>query len=120
MSQYTDIEAAIPAPETFPPQISEVLESIHNRVDSLVQSPLVHTYTPLEGRSSIVRRQETNLGNMIADAVRGFYDTDIAFFNSGAIRCDRLLDSSLPGGRPLRVRDIIGNTPPARWLSNED
>ncbi|KAJ9284626.1 hypothetical protein DTO021C3_7753 [Paecilomyces variotii] len=111
LSQYTDIEAAIPAPETFPPQISEVLESIHNRVDSLVQSPLVHTYTPLEGRSSIVRRQETNLGNMIADAVRGFYDTDIAFFNSGAIRCDRLLDSSLPGGRPLRVRDIIDICP---------
>lgn len=93
----------------MPPQASKVLASIHNRVDSLVQEPLLHTYTPLEGRSSIVRSQETNLGNMLADAVREFYDTDIAFFNSGAIRCDRLLDSTLPGDRPLRVRDVIGN-----------
>lgn len=54
-----------------------------------------------------MRSQETNLGNKLADAVRTFYDVDIAFFNSGAIRCDTVLGPTVPGASPLLVRDII-------------
>lgn len=47
------------------------------------------------------------MGNMLADAIRAFYDTDVGFFNSGAIRSDRILEATIPDGKPLLVRDII-------------
>ncbi|KAL4938127.1 5'-nucleotidase [Aspergillus oleicola] len=51
------------------------------------------------------------MGNMLADAVRAFYDTDIGFFNSGAIRSDQVLKATAPDGEPLLVRDIINICP---------
>lgn len=74
-----------------------------------VRHPLLHTQVPLEGRSSIIRSRETNLGNMLADAVRAFYDTDIAFINSGGIRCDRII-AATNEHNPLKAKDIIGKT----------
>lgn len=56
-----------------------------------------HYYTqtsPSEGRTRLVCREETNLGNMLADATRAFYSCDIALVNSG-------------GGAPLCIRDVI-------------
>lgn len=67
------------------------------------------TDVALEGRSDIVRSQETNLGNMLADAVRAFYQSDIAFVNSGAIRCDKVIDAE--PGVALRIRDVVDISP---------
>jgi UDP-sugar diphosphatase len=78
---------------------------IQQRVGSVVQKPLVHTTTPLDGRCSVIRSSETNLGNMLADAYRAYYGADIALVNSGSIRCDRIIE---PFSSPLRVKDIIG------------
>jgi 2',3'-cyclic-nucleotide 2'-phosphodiesterase (5'-nucleotidase family) len=72
-----------------------------------VRQPLLHTLVPLDGRSSIIRSKETNLGNMLADAVRAFYDTDIAFINSGGVRCDRIV-SATDEENALKAKDIIG------------
>ena len=40
----------------------------------------------LETRDSIIRRQETNYGNMICDLLRTEYFTDFAIANSGSFR----------------------------------
>lgn len=75
----------------------------------MVAKPLVMTDAPLEGRTAVVRSREANLGNMLADIVRSFYNTDIAFVNSGAIRCDRIIN---PGpDEPMLIRDIIDISP---------
>ncbi|RJE20033.1 2,3-cyclic-nucleotide 2-phosphodiesterase [Aspergillus sclerotialis] len=92
-------------------QISQMLGSIHSRVNILVQKPLLHASILLEGRSSVVRSQETNLGNMLADSVRAFYNIEIALFNSGAIRCDQVVGPTIPGNKPLLVKDIINICP---------
>jgi UDP-sugar diphosphatase len=89
------------------PGINKLLSSIHSRVDFLVQEPVLHSHASLDGRGSVVRSQETNLGNMLANAVQAFYDTDIAFFNSGSIRCNQLLGPTIWSGFPLLVKDII-------------
>ncbi|RHZ69813.1 hypothetical protein CDV55_107029 [Aspergillus turcosus] len=75
------------------------------RVGSVVRKPLLYTTTPLDGRCSVIRSSETNLGNMRADAYRAYYGADIALVNSGSIRCDRIIE---PASSPLRVKDIIG------------
>ncbi|KAL4962834.1 bifunctional metallophosphatase/5'-nucleotidase [Aspergillus stella-maris] len=110
LCQYTDIEVAVPAPE---PQSSvvEIVDQIHDRVGALVQKPLLRSVVPIDGRNSTIRSQETNMGNMLADAIRAFYDTDIGFFNSGAIRSDQVLKATAPDGEPLLVRDIINICP---------
>lgn len=57
-----------------------------------------------------IRSQETNLGNLLADAVRAFYDVEIALVNSGAIRCDRIVESA-DNSTALSIRDAIEISP---------
>ncbi|OAQ97734.1 hypothetical protein LLEC1_00420 [Akanthomyces lecanii] len=87
----------------------DILQTTHNKIKQVVTQPLFRTTSPLDGRSQIIRSQETNLGNMLADAVRAFYDTDIGFVNSGAVRCDRIIECE--NGAPLSIRDVIEMSP---------
>ncbi|EFR01299.1 2,3-cyclic-nucleotide 2-phosphodiesterase [Nannizzia gypsea CBS 118893] len=101
LPNYADIP---PCPNTM-----KAIADVQAKIAKLVEKPLVMAAVPLEGRSRIVRGRESNLGNMLADVVRSFYNTEIAFVNSGAIRCDRIID---PGrDEPLRIRDIIDISP---------
>lgn len=106
VQQYTDTQAAIATPQS-PSNVIEMLEEIHGRVGKRVQKPLLHSAVPLDGRNFTIRSQETNLGNMLADAVRAFYDTEVGFFNGGGVRSDLILKATVPDGEPLLVRDII-------------
>lgn len=91
------------------PSMLRTLHGVHDKIETIVTQPLLRTERPLDGRMSIVRSQETNLGNMLADAVRAFYDTDIGLVNSGAIRCDKVVQCS--DGSPLCIRDVIEISP---------
>ncbi len=57
---------------------------------------------PLDGVSLHLRTSETNLGNLLADAMRASAHSDIAITNSGSIRGNRLF----PAG-PLTRRTLI-------------
>ncbi|EAU38172.1 conserved hypothetical protein [Aspergillus terreus NIH2624] len=112
LKQYTDVilqRAACMTSDSA--KFSQMLSSIHDRVGSLVQRPMLHTAVSLDGRNSPLRSQETNLGNMLADAVRAFYNTEIAFFNSGSVRCDSIIGPTVSSGVPILVRDIINICP---------
>ncbi|PHH65674.1 hypothetical protein CDD81_1760 [Ophiocordyceps australis] len=91
------------------PKMLKTLETTHKKIETLVTQPLLYTNVPLEGRTRIIRRQETNLGNMLADALRAFYATDIALVNSGAIRCDCIV--KCVDGSPLSIHDAINISP---------
>ncbi|KAI4107728.1 MAG: hypothetical protein L6R37_001413 [Teloschistes peruensis] len=109
VEQWTDITQD-PAYHSLPrsPTMVTTLSSIYDRIAKTVQHPLFHSKVPLDGRSSIIRSQETNLGNLLADAVRAFYNTDIAFVNSGSIRCDRIINpTSTTDKIVLTVKDMI-------------
>lgn len=91
-------------------EVPSILASVQENVMNAVRHPLLHTQVPLDGRSSVIRSSETNLGNMLADAVRAFYDTDIAFINSGGVRCDRII-AATDEKSALKAKDIIGEIP---------
>ncbi len=91
------------------PKTLGALTAVHQKIEQLVQQPLLYTDVSLDGRSTAIRCQESNLGNMIADAVRAFCGTDIALVNSGSIRCDRVIEPS--ANRPLRIRDLVDISP---------
>ncbi|KDQ13838.1 hypothetical protein BOTBODRAFT_33278 [Botryobasidium botryosum FD-172 SS1] len=87
-------------------EIYPILSAVQQRIDTISSSRLLRTRSPLDGRTSCIRNMETNLGNLLADAVRAYHGTDIAFVNSGGVRCDRIL----PEGE-LTVRDVIDIVP---------
>ncbi|KAF8556688.1 hypothetical protein OG21DRAFT_1520959 [Imleria badia] len=86
--------------------IHHILAELQTRVADSVDKPLFHSAVPLDGRTSVIRTRETNLGNMLADAVRAYYNTDIAFTNSGSLRCDRIIDAGV-----VAVKDMIDILP---------
>ena len=92
------------------PELPVIISKIQGRIAAEVQHPLLSTLVPLDGRSSIIRGQETNLGNLLADAVRAFYYTDMAFVNSGGVRCDRVVQAAPNAGGRLSVKDMIGRS----------
>ncbi|MEB3206334.1 MAG: bifunctional UDP-sugar hydrolase/5'-nucleotidase [Vampirovibrionales bacterium] len=50
---------------------------------------VIETKTTLVGRQALVRTQETNLGNLIAEAYRTMHHADFGWINGGAIRANR-------------------------------
>ncbi|KAL8955059.1 MAG: hypothetical protein Q9183_006807 [Haloplaca sp. 2 TL-2023] len=110
VEQWTDITQS-PTYESLPKahDMTATLTSIYDRITQTVQHPLFHARTPLDGRSSTIRSRETNLGNLIADAVRAFYGADIAFVNSGGIRCDKIINPT--DNTALTIKDMIDVLP---------
>lgn len=56
-----------------------------------LNDPLVQVAVPLEGRSSLCRQHETNLGNLVADAMREQVGADCALITGSSIRVDRVI-----------------------------
>ena len=63
-----------------------------------------HSLVRLSGGHELIRTEETNLGNLLADLLRSEFETDIAVVNSGQIR------GSLPQG-PVTLGDLLAALP---------
>jgi 5'-nucleotidase / UDP-sugar diphosphatase len=75
--------------------------------DLLVQ-PIGKALVDLDGKRENVRSQETNLGNLVTDAMRAKVDAEVGFMNGGGIR------ATIPAGI-ISYRDVLtvlpfGNT----------
>lgn len=64
------------------------------------------TAVELDARSAVGRRQETNIGDFIADAFRAATGADVGLMNGGSIRADEIIR---PG--PLTYRDVLSILP---------
>ena len=65
------------------------------------------TTVELDSRTASVRRQETNMGDLIADAIRASTGADVAITNGGGIRANKLY----PAGSAITRRDILTELP---------
>ena len=79
-----------------------VVESYEARLGRELETVVGSTTVPLDAMTVRVRASETNLGNLIADAMRADANADIAILNSGGIRGDRV---HAPG--PLTRRQLL-------------
>lgn len=59
------------------------------------------TLVPLDARDEVVREGESNFGDLVADLMRSEMKTDIALFNGGSFRTNRVI-----GPGPVTRRDI--------------
>ncbi len=86
-------------------QIKQIINKYDLKINQKVNSLVNKTTIKLVGDREVVRQQETNLGNLIADAFvfgakQSGYNVDFGLINSGGIR-----KSLLPG--KILYRDII-------------
>jgi 5'-nucleotidase len=83
------------------PAVEELVRAYGVRLDRELDTVIGRTDVPLEARTSRLRTQETNVGDLVADLLRERLGADAAFVNGGAIRTNRIMP---PG--PLTKRDV--------------
>lgn len=88
--QAADDEQTLIIPD---PVVDELIETINAEFDELLHTVVAYTpfdltvNDPVTGER-IVRKSETNLGDLCADAYRNLFDSDIAFVNGGGVRAN--------------------------------
>jgi 5'-nucleotidase len=84
------------------PKTTATIASFESRLSKALDTVAGTTGVPLDGSSLRLRSSETNLGDLVADAIRADAHTDIAITNGGSIRGNRVF----PAG-PLTRRTLI-------------
>ena len=82
----------------------ERLTKIDENIDRLLNKKLFYSNKELSGERELVRKQESELGNLTADAIKWFTKADIACVNGGDIR------TSLPKG-DITYKNILAIFP---------
>lgn len=72
------------------PGTAAVVGDYESRLGPELDRAIAESQVPLDGESSRIRSSETNLGNLIADAIRHDAEADVAIVNAGGIRGDRV------------------------------
>ncbi len=86
----------------------KVLVDRHNaKLDAEMAMVVGKTGVELDTRRSSVRTAETNMGNLIADAIRAAVKADVGLTNGGGIRGDK----TYPAGTELTRKDILTELP---------
>lgn len=112
-----DIDAALASAASYTktdPDIASYIANINNQYAAEFDEVVGTTDFPLVSTDSadnqIVRYQETNLGDFIADAIRESLDAEVAFINGGGVR------SNLDAGNITKA-DLISTQPFSNNLS---
>ena len=84
------------------PNTAAVVAAYEARLGTALDIVVGRTLVPLDGLSQHLRSRETNLGNLVADAMRADAKSDIALSNGGSIRGNR----EFPAG-PLTRRTLV-------------
>jgi 5'-nucleotidase / UDP-sugar diphosphatase len=88
------------------PDVLALVARYEDALDAAMGETIGETAVALDVRRSAVRSEETNIGNFITDVIRDWADADVAMYNGGSIRADRIIE---PG--PLTIRDVIETLP---------
>ena len=89
------------------PEIKTLVDTYNADLDEDLNVPVGTTTVALDSRRSTVRTEESNMGNLIADAARETLGADVAMTNGGGIRGDRTYDA----GTVLTRKDILSELP---------
>jgi 2',3'-cyclic-nucleotide 2'-phosphodiesterase (5'-nucleotidase family) len=74
--------------DTIPqdPRVADLVSSYATRLEKELDGVVGVSSLPLDGDRAAIRSRETNLGDLVADAMRTRTGTDIALINAGSIR----------------------------------
>lgn len=94
------------------------LEKVNENAEKLLDEVVAHSNKELSSNRLLVRRNESELGNLAADAFRWAAKSDISIVNGGMLRDDlplgdvkrRNIMALFPFGNTLRIAEIDGKT----------
>ncbi|MBQ3444084.1 MAG: bifunctional metallophosphatase/5'-nucleotidase [Selenomonadaceae bacterium] len=109
-----EIRAINPVPDK---QVLAVLKDVNSKAEVLLNEVVAHSDKELSSERLLVRRNESELGNLTADAFRWAAKSDIAIINGGGLRADlpkgdvrkRDIMAIFPFGNTLRVAEVKGS-----------
>ena len=110
-----EIKAICPTPDK---KILDGLKAAQAKANKLLDEVVAHSDKELSSERLLVRRNESELGNLAADAMRWAAKSDVAIINGGGLRADlpegdvkkRNTIAIFPFGNTLRVAEIKGST----------
>jgi 2',3'-cyclic-nucleotide 2'-phosphodiesterase (5'-nucleotidase family) len=111
--QFRVVDTATVTPD---PEIAAVVAGYQQELSRQMDVPLATTAVTLDSRDAVVRRGESAIGNLIADAMRERTRADVAIMNGGGIRGDKVYE---PGDSITR-RDILAELPFSNHLVTFD
>lgn len=91
------------------PAVAALVAGYLQRLGDRMNEPVGTAVLDLEGSKDAMRTRETNLGNLVADAMREASGADVALINGGTIR------AGIPAG-PVTVGTIFNVLPFDNWL----
>jgi 5'-nucleotidase len=99
-------------------EIIDLIKDIEKDIDEALSEVVGETKVKLEGARDFVRTRETNLGNLIADAMLSVSGADVALTNGGGIRASievgeitrKDIVTVLPFGNSVEVIKVTGKT----------
>jgi 2',3'-cyclic-nucleotide 2'-phosphodiesterase (5'-nucleotidase family) len=92
------------------PATAAVVQSWEAKLDRELDKPIATTRVSLDAIGTRIRTSETNLGNLVADAIRADANAEIAIVNSGGIRGERPYPVGALSRRTLLQIHPFGNT----------
>ncbi|MBT9156759.1 MAG: Mannosylglucosyl-3-phosphoglycerate phosphatase [Firmicutes bacterium] len=98
------LEAAHSTTVAQDPRVLEVINRYNQQVNAIHAQVIGNTTVRLEGERAFVRTAETNLGNLVTDAMLRATGADLAVTNGGGIR------ASIPAG-PVTRRHVFDVLP---------
>jgi 2',3'-cyclic-nucleotide 2'-phosphodiesterase (5'-nucleotidase family) len=90
-------------------EVAHLLKTYSDQMTDKLDKIVGKTSVNLSGDRNVIRSQESNLGNFIADAIRNYAQTDVAFVNAGSIRAS-IKAGEIKVGDLYRVFPFLGNT----------
>ncbi len=91
------------------PAVAALVEEFRGRLGARLSERIGTAEVALEGAAADVRQRETNLGNLVADAMREAAGADAALTNAGGIR------ASVPAGE-VTVGQVYAVLPFDNWV----
>ncbi|KAK6355436.1 hypothetical protein TWF696_004533 [Orbilia brochopaga] len=81
---------------------AKLVSDLTGALKAKMEKPIGITSVPLDSRFTVVRTQESNIGNFACDVMRYFYNTDCTLMASGTIRGDVIYEPGI-----LRIKDLL-------------
>ncbi len=88
-------------------EVGALVNRYNADLDEALGVPVGPTEVALDSQRSSVRSMETNMGNLIADAIREAVDADVGLTNGGGIRGNKVYDP----GTTLTRKDVLTELP---------
>jgi 2',3'-cyclic-nucleotide 2'-phosphodiesterase (5'-nucleotidase family) len=93
--------------------VNSIISQVKNEIEAVTSEIIGETAVILDGERGSVRTGETNLGNLITDAILYATDADVVITNGGGIR------ASIPAGE-ITVGDVITVLPFGNYIITKE